>query len=145
MFQTSFVHPQEHSCIWSMVRFICIGVSSLMGTCFRCISVSSLVGRTPTHQTAYTDACKTYHTANTTAFLTETHSAHQTAYTDARKTYHTANTTVFLKMNPQGLKHVQITKIKYEFRKMCILFVLYNHLQHLSLPPSFLILFAMTP
>jgi hypothetical protein len=62
------------------------GVSSLMGKSFTCFSVRSLVARIPTHQTAYTDACKTYHNENIT---------------------------IFLKMNPQGLKLAEDHKNKY--------------------------------
>ena len=55
MFRTSWVNPQGDSCICIVV---CLG-ESVFGSRTRC----------PIHQTAHTDACKTYRTANTAVSL----------------------------------------------------------------------------
>ena len=58
VFLTFLVHPQGDSCVYNMVCFTCIDVSSVC-----------LLAHSPTYQTAHTDACTIYHTANTTVSL----------------------------------------------------------------------------
>jgi len=62
MFRNSWIHPQEGTCMRSMLCFTCIGVSGLVGG-------KEKVFKSLTHQTVHTDACTTLHTANTNAFL----------------------------------------------------------------------------
>ena len=104
MFRTSSAHPQGDSCICSVVCFTYIGVSSLVE--------KSVCSRHCVHQTANTDARKTYHTA------------------------HTAHTTVPLRMNPtrfEKCSRKQKLKLYINF-EVCALhwFVLYNVLPRLT-------------